>query len=380
MVLYGAFPPKELRGKALMAKGSQCSRAEDFDLPKGLEIIPLPGHSYDQIGVRTPDDVVFLADALIGENILSKYKFSYVYNAAEYLETLRKICGMSTENIDKLRAQSDQISLDEINAGIVTLAKTSSDARYSTQPRILMELAIVILATGLGQGAAVQTAAPQQAFRQAAARPAAASKPAAFADQQPQTSKAPAPAGVQPQASKPSAPAEVPPWEDEPAPAENQAGSDGQEALFADMAEGDYGEPSGQTAAAVEAEMPKPPEKAAKPSSAQYDQQDLDEIWNDIFEAGEGIKGSFNLLRLGTYLAGINEKEFKIIAQNDNKKDYVMKNEKELAQMMEDRVGRKLKLVCVTEKQAGEMTEEEDKIERAAEEVSELLGIKPRIE
>jgi len=371
----------------------QCLSAGDKELDRDtvLEFLGTVSEEFyieltEKVLLHNPSEALVLLDNAIREGKDAKQLISdwmaHYRNLlmTKYIKNPEDMLNMSTENIDKLRAQSDQISLDEINAGIVTLAKTSSDARYSTQPRILMELAIVILATGLGQGAAVQTAAPQQAFRQAAARPAAASKPAAFADQQPQTSKAPAPAGVQPQASKPSAPAEVPPWEDEPAPAENQAGSDGQEALFADMAEGDYGEPSGQTAAAVEAEMPKPPEKAAKPSSAQYDQQDLDEIWNDIFEAGEGIKGSFNLLRLGTYLAGINEKEFKIIAQNDNKKDYVMKNEKELAQMMEDRVGRKLKLVCVTEKQAGEMTEEEEKIERAAEEVSELLGIKPRIE
>jgi len=141
VVLYGAFPPKELRGKALMAKGSQCSRAEDFDLPKGLEIIPLPGHSYDQIGVRTPDDVVFLADALIGENILSKYKFSYVYNAAEYLETLRKICGMTAKIFVPAHAEpaEDIRPLAEFNIKVTEeIAEDILD--FCSEPRCLDDI------------------------------------------------------------------------------------------------------------------------------------------------------------------------------------------------------------------------------------------------
>ena len=56
---------------------------------------------------------------------------------------------MSSENIEKLRNQSNQVSLDEINHGIVTLSRTINDARYSTQPRILLELAIVTIASGI---------------------------------------------------------------------------------------------------------------------------------------------------------------------------------------------------------------------------------------
>lgn len=41
------------------------------------------------------------------------------------------------------------MGLDEINEGIITLSKTINDAKYSTQPRILLELAIVTLASGI---------------------------------------------------------------------------------------------------------------------------------------------------------------------------------------------------------------------------------------
>ena len=61
----------------------------------------------------------------------------------KYIRDAEDMLNMSAENIEKLRQQSSQISLDEINDGILTLSRTINDARYSTQPRILLELAIV---------------------------------------------------------------------------------------------------------------------------------------------------------------------------------------------------------------------------------------------
>ena len=63
----------------------------------------------------------------------------------KYIKNAEDMLNMSTENIEKLRDQSSQISLDEINSGIVTLSRTINDARYSSQPRILLELAIVTI-------------------------------------------------------------------------------------------------------------------------------------------------------------------------------------------------------------------------------------------
>lgn len=47
------------------------------------------------------------------------------------------------------------ISLEEINDAIIRLSKTINDARWSTQPRILLELAIVSIASGLDEEAAL---------------------------------------------------------------------------------------------------------------------------------------------------------------------------------------------------------------------------------
>ncbi len=67
-----------------------------------------------------------------------------------YVKNPENVLNMSAENINALRKQSRRISLDEINEGILTLARTINDARYSTQPRILLELAAATLADGGG--------------------------------------------------------------------------------------------------------------------------------------------------------------------------------------------------------------------------------------
>ncbi len=57
--------------------------------PEGFEIIPLPGHSFDMIGVRTPDDVVFLADAILSKKTWDEYKLPFFYNVNESMKTLK---------------------------------------------------------------------------------------------------------------------------------------------------------------------------------------------------------------------------------------------------------------------------------------------------
>lgn len=90
-VLYGAYPPQGLHGKAIMAKPSQVSPLREEDLPSGFEWIPLPGHSLDQVAYRSPDDVLYLADALSSRDIIEKYKIPFIFNVQDYLDSLEKI-------------------------------------------------------------------------------------------------------------------------------------------------------------------------------------------------------------------------------------------------------------------------------------------------
>ncbi len=121
-LLYGGYPMKALRHKFLLAQESDAQPLTPEHLPAGFELIPLPGHFFDMIGLRTPDYVVFLADCLSSQATLDKYQISYVYDVAAYLDTLERVKEMhaalfvpahadATEDIAPLA----QYNIDKVN-------------------------------------------------------------------------------------------------------------------------------------------------------------------------------------------------------------------------------------------------------------------------
>lgn len=121
-LLYGGYPMKALRHKFLLAQESNAQPLTPEHLPAGFELIPLPGHFFDMVGLRTPDDVVFLADCLSSQATLDKYQISYVYDVAAYLDTLEHVKEMqatlfvpahadATDNIAPLA----QYNIDKVN-------------------------------------------------------------------------------------------------------------------------------------------------------------------------------------------------------------------------------------------------------------------------
>ncbi len=115
--LYGGYPCKELRHKFLLAESSEVTDFSDESFPKEIEIIDLPGHFFDMVGFRTPDDTVFLADCLSSKETLEKYQIGFIYDVAEYLKTLEKVKSMKAKCfVPSHAAASDDITeLAEIN-------------------------------------------------------------------------------------------------------------------------------------------------------------------------------------------------------------------------------------------------------------------------
>lgn len=89
--VYGGFPPKDLKHKFLMAESSNAEVLNEDDMPEGMSIIKLPGHSFDMVGYKTCDDVIFLGDCLASRDTLEKYKVVVVYDVMKYIETLNMI-------------------------------------------------------------------------------------------------------------------------------------------------------------------------------------------------------------------------------------------------------------------------------------------------
>ncbi len=113
--LYGGCPCKELRHKFLMAQESDAQELTQEALPQDFEIIPLPGHFFDMVGFRTPDDVIYLADCLSSVETLDKYQISFIYDVAAYLKTL--------ETVKSLRAKMFVPAHAAASENIVDLAQ-----------------------------------------------------------------------------------------------------------------------------------------------------------------------------------------------------------------------------------------------------------------
>ena len=90
-LIFGGFPPAELRHKFLLAQSCDARDLSDPGFPTEIEPIPLPGHYFDMVGYRSPDGVIFLADCLASEETIQKYAVTFLYDAAAYLDTLDMI-------------------------------------------------------------------------------------------------------------------------------------------------------------------------------------------------------------------------------------------------------------------------------------------------
>ena len=127
-LLYGGYPLDDLRHKFLMAQESRAEALTQSVLPEGMTLLPLPGHSFDMVGFRTADGVVYLADCLSAKETLDKYGVGYLWNVEAYLDTLERvrtmqanyfvpahaaataeIAGLAQYNIDAVTAIAEKI-------------------------------------------------------------------------------------------------------------------------------------------------------------------------------------------------------------------------------------------------------------------------------
>lgn len=129
--LYGGCPPKPLRHKFLLAQPSDVQVLDPKACP--LEVIPLPGHFFDMVGYRTEDGVVFLADCLSSRETLEKYRVSFVYDVAAYLDTLDRVAAMEAALFIPAHAAATE--------DIAPLARYNRDQVYAVAEDLLDLLA-----------------------------------------------------------------------------------------------------------------------------------------------------------------------------------------------------------------------------------------------
>lgn len=127
--LYGAYPPKDLRHKFLMAQSSDALHLTKEVLPDGLEMLDLPGHFFDMTGFRTDDGVIYLADCLSGKETLDKYQISFIYDVEAYIGTLKYVKELKAEMFIPAHAEAAR--------DIAPLAQLNIDKVYEIADKIV---------------------------------------------------------------------------------------------------------------------------------------------------------------------------------------------------------------------------------------------------
>lgn len=127
--LFGAFPPKSLRHKFLLAQESEADELTQDAMPNGISILSLPGHFFDMVGYRSADGAVFLADCLSSKETLDKYQITFVYDVAAYLQTL--------EMVKTLEAKVFIPAHAEVTENIAPLAQLNIEKVYEIADKLL---------------------------------------------------------------------------------------------------------------------------------------------------------------------------------------------------------------------------------------------------
>ena len=92
--MFGGRPSARVREVFLHPGDIGFRDIEEFELPEGLEILHMPGHTFGMIGVKTSDGVWFLSDSIMNRKALKKYPLGFLINVESYLSTLETLRGL----------------------------------------------------------------------------------------------------------------------------------------------------------------------------------------------------------------------------------------------------------------------------------------------
>ena len=295
---------------------------------------------------RTEEAIIFLSRLLEDGKDVRQFMRDWTGHyrnllLVKYMRNPETILGMSAENIERLRRQAAVLEPEDINRGIMELSTMSNEARWSTQPRILLELAIVRLCMGAGQIRELT----ETRFVDTPAAPATtpAAPPAAVSAAPTPAEAAPAAPAPEPAAPQPAVPAPIEAEQGEPIPAEPVRVA------------------------------PAPVDPASAPDA--QSSFDCEDIWNKVFEDGEEEKGSIYIIRNSAQLTSIEEKNFTVTVNNEFIGNLAEKNRKLIEHLVEKHTGKFRTMRTVL----ADSAREEKPAEEIAAAASDLLGIKVEV-
>ncbi len=124
----------------LLFKAGSVPGAEELDesIVAPLEIVALPGHTPGQIGVLTPDGVLYAADSIFGSKVLDTYAVPYHADPCTARATLEEIRTIAPKLSFLVPSHGPVVSGQDIEAMIDANIKRIDDA-WSTIRAILEE-------------------------------------------------------------------------------------------------------------------------------------------------------------------------------------------------------------------------------------------------
>ena len=158
-LFHGAAPIGNLRNRFVMARPSPVppilQPGKAAVIGRELEIVPLPGHSPNQIGVLV-DRVLFCADTVFSERVINKYRVPVVQDVGSHLQTLERLIGTlhslyvpsHTEPVAEITPLA-QLNLDATNRiledvhSILAEPKTSEQVQAELCTRYGLDLDVV---------------------------------------------------------------------------------------------------------------------------------------------------------------------------------------------------------------------------------------------
>ena len=319
-----------------------ASGQKEIDREAVLEYIGAAGEDFfieltEQVSLRKVPEALLLVDRALadGKDVrgLMKDWMAHYRNLmiTKFIRDPEDMLNMAAENLARIEEQSRHITMDEIRDAILRLSRTINEARWSTQPRILLELAIISIASGESvesqswQSGKQYGARTSQQARTINPEQEAREQTARISQGQAQT--------LAEAATKPGA--------------THGSGADRQQAETQTRS-GIAGEKQ---------ELPQAPgmrDEIAPRTQAQtqslLSSAENEALWHAVFEEGEDGAGSFNLIRNGTFLARVSETEFEVVAKTSFAKRFAEQKRGQLESIMERKLGRGLRMICVEEK------------------------------